>query len=312
MQVSPQRYRTVALAALWSVTAIIVTGASVRVTGSGLGCTDWPNCHSGSLVPTEAATGHTFIEFINRLFTGVLALTTAGAVLASWFRQPRRRDLVIWSIVVAAFIPIQIVVGGISVLTDLHPAAVAAHFLLSIPVAGAGIILWRQAGLPDEITAEVAPEPADLTSGGQLRFKLSIAMVISTFVVMIAGSMVTGTGPHGGDPEAQRFAFSALSAVRIHGALVWVLLLEVVLFAWLSRNISGPSGRRAATRCLIAVFFQGSLGYLQWWNDIPAGLVLLHVFGSVMVWLAMVDCCWWMVQSRKQNMITTPQIVASR
>lgn len=292
MQISPQRYRHFAAFALLCVAAIIVTGAAVRVTGSGLGCPTWPNCEKGSLVPTGASDGHAVIEFVNRVFTGLIAIATIGAVLAAWYRTPKRTDLLKWSALVAAFIPVQAIVGGITVKVKLNPAAVATHFLLSIPIAGAALVLWRRAGFDRSEDVERARTSLTGPTKPGTVVLLSRAIVAFTFLVLVAGTGVTGTGPHGGDPDVKRFGFSALAAVRVHGVLVWMLLLLVVIFAIVTRSEGNPSLRTGITRLLALILVQGAVGYLQWWNGIPAGLVLLHVATAVVVWLAAVDLAW--------------------
>lgn len=292
VKITPQRYRMFAGFALFCVAAIIVTGAAVRVTGSGLGCPTWPSCEKGSLTPTSASDGHAIIEFVNRMFTGLIAIATIGAVLAAWFRVPKRKDLLWWSGIVAAFIPLQAIVGGVTVRVKLNPAAVATHFLLSVPIAGAALILWRRAAFEHDTQLEDARVQWPSSDTRSRRVWLSRLIVALAFAVHVAGTAVTGTGPHGGDPKVERFGFSALAAVRVHGVLVWTLLACVVAFALLGRNDQNASIFRGTYRLVAAVVLQGAIGYIQWWRGIPAGLVLIHVGVAVLVWLAAVDLAW--------------------
>ncbi len=259
----------------------MVSGAAVRITGSGLGCPEWPRCESNSLVPTAESDGHTYVEFINRTFTGIIGFTTIGAVLAAWFRTPRRNDLVRIAAVVALFIPIQAVVGGITVKTDLHPAAVATHFILSIPIVAAALLLWRLAAFEEYEAPRMRPRNATRP--------LTVALLSLAMVVVIAGTVVTGTGPHGGDEKAQRFAIQTTSAVRVHSIAVWCLLALLVYTAVSSRSETLGEWNRRVRRVFLAVVVQGAIGYLQWFLDIPAAIVLLHVLGSVLVVLAISD-----------------------
>ena len=245
-----------------------------------------------SLFPTGAYDVHVVIEFVNRVFTGLIERVAIGAVLAAWYRTPKRSDLLKWSAFVAAFIPIQAIVGGITVKVKLNPAAVATHFLLSIPIAGAALILWRRAAFDRVEDLETARTQLKEPKTRGAVVLLARAIVAVTFLVLLAGTGVTGTGPHGGDPDVKRFGFSALTAVRVHSVLVWTLLLLVITFAFLTRREPNPSLRSGISRMLVLIVVQGAVGYLQWWNGIPAGLVLVHVATAVMVWLAAVDLAW--------------------
>ena len=141
--VSPRAYRRLTFVALVFLAAIIVTGALVRLTDSGLGCTDWPNCERGTLI--RVSNGHQAVEQINRLFTGAMMIAVTVAVLASLRLVPRRRDLTWLSVSLVVGVLGQAVVGGVVVLTHLHPAAVVWHFLLSIAVLTAALVLHRRA-----------------------------------------------------------------------------------------------------------------------------------------------------------------------
>lgn len=295
--ISPARYRQVTFAALIMVSAIIVTGAAVRVTGSGLGCPDWPTCTSESLVPPMSY--HPLVEFVNRVFTGALSLTVVVLVLASLARRPRRRDLVWLSAGVAFGIPIQIVIGGLSVLFELVPPIVMAHFLASMPIVAAALVLHRRAGIDDELIAARPPARRDLTLAGN-------ALVIAAAVVLFTGTIVTGAGPHGGDPDVERFDVAVSDVAQIHSVAVWFLVAVALASWWLARRPGGDAGGGAsgsavgadtpaaprierAFRWLLAMLVaQGAIGYTQYFTGVPAGLVLVHVAGSVAVWIAVV------------------------
>ena len=148
MRISPERYRLITVIALGLLIAIVITGAAVRLTGSGLGCEDWPNCSDERLIDVSSA--NAAIEQINRLFTGLVAVAVIAAVLGSLWRTPRRRDLTLLSLGLVAGVLGQIVLGGITVLVDLHPVAVQSHLLLSMVLVATAVTLVRRAGEPDD------------------------------------------------------------------------------------------------------------------------------------------------------------------
>lgn len=281
---SPGTYRWLAITALALLVAIVVTGAAVRLTGSGLGCSDWPNCEPGDFV--SVSTPNQAIEQLNRLFTGLVSLAVAAAVLGSIRRRPLRRDLVWLSVGLVLGVIGQIVLGGITVLVDLHPVAVGGHFVLSmILVADAVVLTWR-AGRP---AAPRAPVVA--------RVDLWLSRVATALAagLMLTGPIVTGTGPHAGDAASPRFGFAIPDVVRIHSINMWLFL--AVLVVLLVRLVRTPGvdrlgdGRllRRGTTVLVVVVAQGAIGYLQYATGIPAALVLAHIIGatavlSTMIW----------------------------
>jgi cytochrome c oxidase assembly protein subunit 15 len=274
--VSPARYRRLTLAALVMVSAIIVTGAAVRLTGSGLGCPDWPTCDQGRLV--SVSSGHQAIENINRLFTGAMVVALIATVLASFLLPTRRRDLRWLSASLVVGVLGQAVVGGIVVLTDLHPAAVMWHFLLSIAVVSAGMVLHRRAGEPG---GPYAPSvPLDVR-------RHVVAVVALLAVAIVTGTVVTGTGPHAGDEQARRWGFTILSVARVHGIVV---MTTIGVAVWLAVRIRRrPAGRRledALSLFLLAAVVQAGIGYVQYGTGVPAVLVAFHVLGATIVWIA--------------------------
>src|SRR5436190_6496858 len=147
LRLSPATYRKLTLGALVSLVAIVVTGALVRLTDSGLGCADWPQCSDERFI--DVTSSHAAIEQINRLFTGVVAVAVIVAVAGSLLRTPRRRDLTWLSLSLVAGVIGQAIVGGVVVLTGLHPIAVQQHFLLSMALLAAALTLYRRAAMPD-------------------------------------------------------------------------------------------------------------------------------------------------------------------
>jgi cytochrome c oxidase assembly protein subunit 15 len=273
---TPRAYQRITLLALLALVFIIVTGAAVRLTGSGLGCSDWPTCEDNQLVaPLEY---HALIEFVNRLITGVVSIAVILAVLGSRRRIPRRKDLTWWSLGLVAGVLAQIILGGITVRTHLTPPIVMAHFLLSIVLVWNAVVLHERAGHDG---SEGVPVVAS-----RVRW-LGRALVAAAAVVLVAGTVVTGTGPHGGDEDVDRLSFDITEVVRIHSISAWVFLVLAVWTLFELYRGGAPKGvdRRAAW-LVGAIVVQGALGYVQYWKGVPPGLVLLHVFGSVLVWIA--------------------------
>jgi cytochrome c oxidase assembly protein subunit 15 len=255
--------------------ALVITGGAVRLTGSGLGCPTWPECVPGSYLPVEGqAEGalHAWIEFGNRLLTFALlfaALATVIAVLRS-----RRRDLRFLAATQILGILGQGLLGGITVLTDLNPLAVASHFLLSIALIAAATSLHSR-----------RHHPHVRTSSTQVRIsRISLIHITLTFIAIAIGTLVTGSGPHAGDVDAPRLDFAITTITRFHSAAVWLLVIITALF-YFSADL------RFETKRWLRIFFiltllQGAFGYLQYFLGVPIGLVALHLLGSVLVWIA--------------------------
>jgi len=256
-------------------TGIVLTGATVRITGSGLGCPTWPECTYGSYVPvTGQAEGafHAWIEFGNRLLTFLLLFAAVAVVI--YAIRKARRDLLWRALLQVLGIFGQGVIGGITVLTDLNPLAVASHFILSIfLIAGAVSIVARGR------TPLISIRPTEL------KVKvLARAQVLLTFVVIVIGTLVTGSGPHAGDLDAPRLNLDERAISWLHADAV-IALLGVSLALLVLSEISPETKRR------IKIFFavtlaQGLVGYLQYVLGLPELLVIVHVLGSTLVWIA--------------------------
>lgn len=288
-RLSPGQYRTVTVVALASLCFIVVTGAAVRLTGSGLGCDDWPNCNDEKLI--DVSSTHSAIEQINRLITGIVAVSVIVAVLGSLIRVPRRRDLTWLSIGLVAGVVGQIVLGGITVLVDLHPAAVQSHFLLSMALVADAVVLVHRAGQPDgPVVATVAPT---------IRRHLW-AVTVATAIALLLGTIVTGAGPHAGDEEARRFGVDIGTAARWHSVAVWVAVAIVAALAWRVRN--RPAERRVLdgplTAWMAVAILQGGIGYLQYFSEVPAILVGFHVAGATALWALTV---WLLIAGRRRT-----------
>jgi cytochrome c oxidase assembly protein subunit 15 len=270
---SAQRYRTVTVFALVMLGLIVVTGAAVRLTESGLGCEDWPNCSEGELI--QFGSPNQSIEQVNRLITGLVSISVIAAVLGSLRRRPYRRDLVWWSVSLVAGVLGQIVLGGITVLVDLHPAAVAAHFILSqVLVACSVTLVWRARQEPGPRSVRV--DRTELT--------LSRVALAGATVLMFTGPVVTGSGPHAGDARAERFDFFIPDVVRIHSINMWIFLAVVVVLLVRMARRGAPADIQRRGRTLLAVIVaQGAIGYTQYELGIPEWLVLLHIAGATAV-----------------------------
>ncbi|MCU1367201.1 MAG: uncharacterized protein JWN39_2840, partial [Ilumatobacteraceae bacterium] len=216
---SPATYRKVCIAALVSVCVIVVTGASVRLTGSGLGCKDWPNCNDSRFV--DVSTTHGAIEQVNRLFTGVVMVAVVAAVLGAIRRRPRRRDLTRLAVVIAFGVPMQGLVGAIVVLTDLNPFANQQHFLLSMVLVALATVLVGRSGEPDS--------GQRVSTVGEHTTKYVKALTGLSALAIVSGTFVTGSGPHAGDEKAKRFDVAISSMARIHSITVLITIGAAIL-----------------------------------------------------------------------------------
>jgi len=278
ISLTPARFRQVAVVSLIMLSVIIVTGAAVRLTGSGLGCDDWPRCSESSFV--DVSSKHTAIEQLNRLFTGVVGVAVIACVLAARWRSPRRRDLTVLAWLIVAGVVANAVLGGISVKVDLHPMTVQGHMLLSMALIALGVALVRRAGEPDG-------HPRVLVVSPSARL-LTRAHFLATWVAVVTGTVVTGAGPHAGDEYAERLDLAIPTVARIHGGAVIVTVALALALAWRIRT--DRADRTALGSSLSAWIFvaclQGAIGYIQYFNDVPALLVGIHVAGAtaVMFW----------------------------
>ena len=273
---SPPAYRRITLFALLALAFIVVTGAGVRLTGSGLGCPDWPTCAENRVVaPWEY---HAMVEFVNRTITGLVSAAVMLAVLGSLVRVPRRRDLLWLSLGLVAGVIGQIVLGGLTVLFELKPGFVMAHFLLSMVLLANAVVLHHRAGRPAGPTRPAVGR--DVLALGRLG-------VASAALVIFLGTVVTSSGPHGGDEHAERLPFLLPDVARLHGIAV-VLFLAVVVATLVRLRRAGVDQEilRRSEVLLAVVVAQAALGYVQYFTGVPALLVGFHVAGAVAVWVA--------------------------
>ena len=254
---------------------LVVTGGAVRITGSGLGCPTWPECTGNSYLPIAGqAEGalHAWIEFGNRLLTFVLFFAAVATIIFA-FRKARK-DLLWRAALQLLGILGQGVLGGITVLTDLNPLAVASHFILSIfLIAGAASMVERAR------TPLVSIRPTEI----KLRV-LVTAQVALTFIVIVLGTLVTGSGPHAGDWQAPRLDIDSRAISWLHADAV-IALLGVTLALFVLSDLS-PITKKRIKYLFVAILIQGLIGYVQYVLGLPELLVAAHLIGSTLVWIA--------------------------
>lgn len=283
LQFTPRQYQRITLVAAVLLALIIVTGASVRLTGSGLGCPDWPNCEPGRLTPESASDAHAMIEYVNRLVTGLVSLAVIVAVLGSFRRVPRQRSLIVLSLGLVAGVLVQIVLGKLVVEELLSPPFVMAHFLVSMVLLANAIVLYHRASVP-------TTRPVVIVAPTVLW--MSRVLVLATAVVVVTGTVVTGAGPHSGDvpginQRATRLDLSVPDVARVHGTSAMVLLtLALLTFVFMRRTRAPLRVQNRLTVVLALLVAQGTIGYAQYFSGIPALLVGLHVAGATSVWAA--------------------------
>ena len=258
--------------------ALIVTGGAVRLTGSGLGCPTWPECTPGSYTPVPHQVQgqlHAWIEFGNRLLTFAL-LFCAVAVLIISIRSSRgvvtKKRIRSLALLQVLGILGQGVLGGITVLTDLHPLPVAGHFLLSIfLIAGAISLRFEMIGIAKESTKGIIAS-------------LLPILIWLTLIVLIAGTVVTGSGPHAGDENAKRFGFDPKAVSWLHADFVIALLvLTTILFLLIKQSGSLLLTRKIQIFLIISLL-QGGIGYIQYLTGLPEIIVAAHLLGATLVW----------------------------
>lgn len=289
--------RSVRLAALGSVTAsiaIIVTGGIVRVTGSGLGCTDWPMCTGETLAPTAEMGMHGAIEFGNRLLTGVLCAVVGWVIITARLQEKPMPTVLrggwaqFWIVVLNA------VVGGVTVWMRLSPYIVAAHFLAATLLLTAAVYTWHAAYADtdgDRSAAPVPLAPVPLAPGSIARIRaLSTALVTVTALLVVVGTLATGSGPHAGDSsDVARMPFDWTGVTVVHGVLAGAtLVLAGALLSALPGDGFGAA-RRKTVIFLAVLLGQGLVGLVQSLTALPALLVMLHLLGSALVWTGMLQ-----------------------
>ena len=284
---TPTSMRRLALAGVIADTVIMSTGAAVRLSASGLGCPDWPQCSAADIVASKNAGQtllNTWIEFSNRLLNFPLVIIAGLIFIAAWQYRPdgkRRRDLVWLAAAQPLGVVAQAVIGGIVVLTNLNPAAVSVHFLVSASIVAAAVALHVRC---TELETSGTPSAAYVRRDLRL---ISAALVAVTCVMLAAGTVVTGTGPLAGHADTPRYKLPLEGVTQLHADIGWLMAgLAVALVLGLRLSGAPPRAVRAGWIMLAALGSQGVIGYIQYFTHLPAGLVWVHVTGSVLVWIA--------------------------
>lgn len=257
-----------------SLGAIVVSGAAVRLTGSGLGCDDWPNCNSEQFV--DVSTFHSAVEQINRLFTGAVAVAVIVAALGARIRRPPRRDLTLLAYGLVAGVVAQILLGALLIEVELHPISVQGHFLLSMVLVANAVVLVHRAARPDG--ADTGPDPLP---GHRWLLGGATALALAT------GTVVTGAGPHAGDEDVVRLEVAIPTVARIHSISV---LAAIAIAAALAMRLQRRRSSQVASSVPLlstwtfVALLQGVVGYVQYFNDVPELLVGVHVLGATVLW----------------------------
>ena len=282
--------RRVFLANLVAQSAIVVTGVVVRLTGSGLGCPTWPECVEGSYVPTarQEESWHKYVEFGNRLLTfavGIIAILALVAVIIYTVRRVRSGAPVRRSILLLGIAPLvgtfaQAVLGGITVLTGLHPATVGLHFLVSIALIAAAVALVTRARDADDF-------PIVFLVRKEVRV-YTWALIVVTGFVIILGIITTGSGPHSGDAESElRFPFDPRTVSWLHADVVFLFTGMLIGYLILLRILKAPQRTWRLALTLTAItLVQACVGYTQYFAGLPVILVSIHVTLACVLWIA--------------------------
>jgi len=281
---SPTSMRRLALAGVVASAAIVVTGAGVRLSESGLGCPDWPRCTATSIV-ANGVTGdpliHRWIEFGNRLVTVAIFVVAVAVFTAAWRYRPdgsgRRKDLVWLASAQPAGILAQAALGGIVVLTKLDPVWVSVHFLLSMALVAAAVAL--------HVRCTEGRGPARLLVPREVRL-LALGAVAVLGLMIAAGTVVTGTGPLAGAGDVPRFHLPLTGVTQLHADIGWLLAgLVIALVVVLRLAGAPPQAIRLSWVLLALIGAQGAIGYAQYFSGLPAGLVWVHVTDAVLIWI---------------------------
>jgi len=280
-RVTPRAFRLIALSTVVALGFITVTGAAVRLTGSGLGCPQWPACQGGRVVAPMSY--HAEVEFVNRVTTLAVSIAIVVAALGAFFRVPRRKDLSWLSLGLVLGLVAEVILGGETVRHRLNPAFVMAHFLLSMVLIWDAVVLHHRSGLPDDAPRRPLVD-RDLVRVGQL-------MAFMVAATVAAGTIVTGAGPHSGanssNGAVERWQLDLHRVTQIHGTAAMLAVALVLTTWWLLRSQGAPGAARHRLQLVIeALAVQVGIGYTQYFTGVPAWLVEFHVLGAVLVWVA--------------------------
>jgi heme a synthase len=277
--------RPLARATLVANIVLVVTGGAVRLTGSGLGCPTWPRCTDSSFTPHGELDIHAAVEFGNRMLTFVLVAVAVATFVAAW--SSRRRDVRVLAFVLALGIPAQAVIGGLTVLTGLNPWVVSFHLLCSLAIIGLSVLLLHRLSTPAPVAVVQGPP-----------WVLARLTFVTAWVVLYLGTVVTGSGPHAGDEDAARNGLDPLQVSQLHADVVFLFVgLGVGLFFTL--RAAGLSTRPLRVLLLVVVA-QGTIGFVQYFTDLPVVLVGLHLLGAALV----SACVTWVLVSVREPAVS--------
>ena len=274
LHIGPRPFLRLCQVTLGVVVLNIVTGAAVRLSDSGLGCPDWPNCSQHHLTPVLSL--HPVIEFANRVVVVLLVVACAVTVIAAFFRRPARRDLRWLAGGLILGVIGEAVLGAIVVYSKLNPYVVATHFLVGMTLLAVAVVLTLRASYGRGRGVVVVSSAA---------LRLSRLVVGLVVVVLAAGAATTGTGPHAGGKGAKRIPLGLEDMTRIHAEIVITTVVAVLVLLWVLWRSDAPAGVQNAGRVVVMVMIaQGLIGYTQFFTHLPPVLVGVHVLGASAVW----------------------------
>lgn len=269
------RYRQLAIVTTVGICLLVVAGGVVRLTGSGLGCADWPNCNDERFI--DVSSGHTAIEQLNRLLSGLIGIPTLMLVVWGFRAAPRGSGLRWPAIGVLVSVLANGVVGGIAVRGDLHPALVQSHFLLAMVSIAFGLIAVR-AGSGRRI------EWSSIVEGGMVQ-RLTVLLLALTAASLTTGTVVTGAGPHAGEEDVRRYGVDIGTVARVHSVTVLITIACGLALVWVCAS-RAPWLRPALSTWMFVAIVQGGVGYAQYFTGVPELLVGVHLAGATALWVA--------------------------
>ena len=287
-----------ALASVVANSAIVVTGGAVRLTGSGLGCPTWPKCTATTVTPTAEYAIHGVIEFGNRLLTFVLLAVVVALLVAVWRVRPVRPGWRRLAVLGVLGIPAQALLGGVTVLTGLNPWTVMGHFLVSTGLIALAVVL--HARIRQDGTSSTAGVPLPLR-------RLGTGLLVLVGATLVVGTVVTGSGPHSGDPEAGRTGLDPESMSQVHADLVFLLVGLTLAFYVALKAVGAPAtATRAMGILLLVELGQGAIGFVQYFTDLPVILVGLHLAGACLITVTAVQAVLALQPHPAQELAASP------
>ncbi len=295
-----KRYRQLAIVTTVGVCVLVVAGGVVRLTGSGLGCDDWPNCNDERFI--DVSTGHAAIEQLNRLLSGVIGVPTLLLAVVAFRLAPSGEGFRWPAVGVLVSILANGVVGGLAVRGDLHPALVQSHFLLAMVSIAFGLIAVRRSNGWRIAWGSF--------SRRELTHQLVAGVLALTAAALVTGTVVTGAGPHAGEEDVRRFGFDISNVARIHSVTVLLAVGCAALLAWRLVQDANPMLRAAVSSWLFVGLLQGGIGYAQYFTGVPELLVGVHLAGATLLWVLTVRLALSLMAPRQAG--TVPQADPSK